>query len=174
MAVQTRPPQNPGPTRTADRLPRGGAQSTRGREVRLGVLGTLGLVVLLVGIPVALCIFVGYPLPRHAPSKDWLTTSISSTLIIKILACVVWLVWAHFFVCVLTEWRAVRRGRLPGHVMLGGGSQMLARRLVAAALLLTGAATVYTQSGLGAGSAPAPVVASQHASTPRAQSVDTA
>lgn len=171
MAVQTRPPRDAG-ARTPDRLPRGAAQAARGREVRLGVLGLLGLAVLLVGIPVALCLFVGYPLPRTAPSKDWLTTSISSTLIIKILACVVWVLWAHFLVCVLSEWRAVRRGRLPGHVLLGGGSQLLARRLVAAALLLSGAATVYTQSGLGAGSAPAPVVASQHAATTRTEATD--
>src|SRR5262245_55245179 len=138
MVITTRPPASGGPT---NRLPRSTAPANRGREIRLGLLGVLGLIVLVGGVPAALAIFVGYPLPTHAPSREWLTQSISATLIIKILACIAWVVWAHFVICLLTEWRAVRRGRLPGHVALGGGSQLLARRLVAAALLLSGAAT---------------------------------
>ncbi|WP_375493234.1 hypothetical protein [uncultured Jatrophihabitans sp.] len=133
-----------GPRRTTDRLPRGDAAGlNRGKEIRVGLLGALGIVALLIGVPVALSIFVGYPLPRSAPSKDWLTQSVTATLIIKILACVVWLLWAHFAVCVIAEWRALRNGRLPGDVPFGGGSQMLARRLVAAALLLAGTATAF-------------------------------
>jgi hypothetical protein len=128
-------------SRPPDRLPRLGSPADRGREIRLGVLGVLGLLVLVIGVPVALSLFVGYPLPRSAPSREWLTQSLSATLLIKVVACVVWAVWAHFVVCLVAEWRAVRRGRLPHAVALGGGSQALARRLVAAALLLGGAAT---------------------------------
>src|SRR3954452_23149070 len=119
MVITTRPSAPGGPT---NRLPRAAAPVNRGKEIRLGVLGVLGLIVLAAGVPALLIVFVGYPLPTHAPTQAWLTQSISATLIIKILACVVWLVWAHFVICLLTEWRAVRRGRLPGHVALGGGS----------------------------------------------------
>ncbi len=141
-----------GPRRSGDRLPRPQTETHRGAEIRLGLLGLLGILVLEVGIPFALVRFVGYPLPRSAPSRDWLTQSVSATLIINILACVVWLVWAHFTVCLLSEWRALRRGRLPGTVPFGGGNQLLARRLVAAALLLAGAATTFTNlAGTGGG-----------------------
>lgn len=149
MAQTTQRPQ-----RGADRLPRsGGDGGNRGHEIRIGALGVLGIVVLIIGIPVALSVFVGYPLPRSAPSKDWLTQSVTATLIIKILACVVWLLWAHFAVCIIAEWRALRHGRLPGDVPFGGGSQMLARRLVAAALLLAGTATAFGNLSTGASTA---------------------
>lgn len=166
MSVATRPPRNQGSSGRNDRLPRMQGTTNRGREIRLGVLGVLGLAVLVVGVPAALVVFVGYPLPRSAPSREWLTVSVSATLIIKILACVVWLVWAHFTVCLLSEWRAVRRGRLPSHVPLGGGSQLLARRLVAAALLLAGAATTFGHLGSSAPVArPPAVTAAVHAGT---------
>jgi len=152
----------------ANRLPRAATPANRGREVRLGVVGALGLLVFVAGIPVALCVFVGYPLPRTAPSRDWLTASISSTFVINVLACVVWVVWAHFVVCLIAEWRAVRRGRLPGAVPFGGGSQVLARRLVAAALLLGGVAAVVPHSSSSPGrtlTAAAPPSATHSAAT---------
>jgi nucleoid-associated protein YgaU len=136
----------------ANRLPRAVAPLDRGREIRLGLFGALGLALLVIGVPVALWLSVGYPLPATAPSRDWLTATLTATLIINILACVVWVVWAHFVICIAAEWRAVRRGRLPGTVPLGGGSQLVARRLVAAVLLLAGAAALVPHGG----SSPAP------------------
>lgn len=159
MAVQTR---RPGPQ---TRLPQPGAPIDRGREIRLGVLGVLGIAVLVIGVPAALVAFVGYPLPRSAPSKDWLTQTVTATLLIKVLACVLWVVWAHFVVCLLSEWRALRHGRLPSDVPLGGGSQLLARRLVAAALLLTGAATAFPHHAGGSSAVPRPPVAAHQTVT---------
>jgi hypothetical protein len=112
--------------------------------------------VLVIGIPAALIAFIGYPLPRTAPSKDWLTTTMSATFIINVLACIMWLVWGHFVICLLAEWRAVRRGRLPSVIPLGGGSQLIARRLVATALLLVGAATAIPHSSFTAPTSAAP------------------
>ena len=63
-------------------------------------------------------------------------------LVIKVLAVLVWIVWAHFLVCFLTEWRAFRAGRVPRPVPLGGGSQTVARQLVASILLLAGGASL--------------------------------
>src|SRR3954454_9169746 len=118
MAVGTRPSIQ----RHAARLPRvPGGPVNRGREIRIGLLGVLGIVLLVIGIPVALIVFVGYPLPRSTPSRDWLTESITATLIIKILACVVWIVWAHFTACIIAEWRGGRRGSPPRGLPFGGG-----------------------------------------------------
>lgn len=170
MSVQTRPPSR-GPSRpSSDRLPRAASPVNRNREIRLGLLGVSGLAALLIGIPVALVLFVGYPLPRSGPSSDWLTTSMSATLLIKVLACIVWLVWAHFVVCLVSEWQAVRRGRLPSGVPFGGGSQVIARRLIAAALLLTGVATAFPHSG-SSHSAARPTVAIAHVASPTAGAV---
>ncbi len=148
--TSTKSPGQPKSAKTAvpaDRLPRAGRPNDRGHEIRIGLLGTIGLLLLVVGIPAALILFVGYPLPRSAPSHSWLTTSLNARLLINVLACVVWVVWAHFAICIVAEWRAIRHGRLPGSVPLGGGSQFLARRLVAAVLLLAGAAAVVPHGG---------------------------
>lgn len=131
----------------------------RGREVRTGLLGVLGLLAVVVGVPVALALSVGNPLPTTLPSREWLVADVSATSVIRVLAAVLWLAWAHFAVCLLTEWRAARGGRgLPGEVPLGGGSQLVARRLVAAALLLAGAATLTPAPSTGAPARPAAVI----------------
>ncbi len=105
-------------------------------------MALLGSLVLIVGVPVALVYFVGNPLPTTPPTRDWLTADVTPTLVIDVLAVLVWVVWVHFLVCFLTEWRAVRAGRMPGRVAFGGGSQVLARQLVAGLLLLAGGASI--------------------------------
>ena len=144
---------------TAFRLPsRPPARQERQREVRSAILAALGLLVVLAGVPAALVLTVGNPLPTSVPSRDWLTAQVTATTVIKILGLALWFAWAHFAVCVLTEWRAARKGAgVPAEVPLGGGSQLLARRLVAAALLLAGAATMVPAAAVGsAPAAPAP------------------
>lgn len=140
QATTTRPSQARGNATSAARLPRG--TDSGGRRVRDGLLALVGSLVLLVGVPVALVVFVGNPLPTSAPSRDWLTADVTPTLVIDILAVLVWVVWVHFVVCFLTEWRAIRAGRMPDRVAFGGGSQVLARQLVAGILLLAGGASI--------------------------------
>jgi len=122
------------------KLPSRGAATQHRVAKGLGAL--VGALVLLVGVPVALVLLVGNPLPTTAPSRDWLTAEVTSELVINVLAVLVWVVWVHFVVCFLTEWRAVRAGRMPDRVVLGGGSQVLARQLVAGVLLLAGGAAL--------------------------------
>jgi hypothetical protein len=161
------------PTRpTVVKLPSRGA-ATRHRVAK-GLAALLGALVLLVGVPVALVLLVGNPLPTTAPSRDWLTAEVTADLVINVLAVLVWIVWVHFVVCFLTEWRAVRAGRMPDRVLLGGGSQVLARQLVAGVLLLAGGAALAT--GLSqAYDAPAPtptptaVARADAAATPRSE-----
>ncbi|HEU0101697.1 MAG TPA: hypothetical protein VFR07_05195 [Mycobacteriales bacterium] len=161
MSTRTRPP-------AADRLPSPAPRpDRRPSELRTGLLGVLGLLAVVVGVPVALLLLVGNPLPTTAPSRDWLTADVSTTTVLHVLAAALWLAWAHFAACVLTEWRAAWRGRgLPGQVPLGGGSQLLARRLVAAALLLAGAATLTAPGSTPA--QPADTAVSQTLRTPAA------
>ena len=130
------------------RLPVAGPTPRERRSERLrGAAALLGTLVVVIGVPVALLVFIGNPLPTSLPSRDWLTADISIDVILKVIALVVWAVWAHFVVCLLTEFRAARRGSgLPTAVPFGGGNQFLARKLVAAALLLAGAATLAPQA----------------------------
>lgn len=129
----------PNPESAPSRLPR--HPDAGGRRVRTGLAALLGSLVLIVGVPVGLVAFVGNPLPTTMPTRAWLTADVTATLVIDVLAVLVWVVWVHFVVCFLTEWRAVRAGRMPGRVALGGGSQVLARQLVAGILLLAGGAS---------------------------------
>jgi len=143
------------PRPTVVKLPSRGAATQH--RVAKGAAALVGALALLAGVPVALVLLVGNPLPRTAPSRDWLTAEVTPDLVLEVLAVLVWIVWVHFVVCFLTEWRAVRAGRMPDRVLLGGGSQVLARQLVAGVLLLAGGAGIA--SGLSqayADPAPAP------------------
>ena len=130
----------PAPSRRPTALP--AAEGQQEHRVARGAAALVGALLLLVGVPVALVLLIGDPLPTSAPSHDWLTADVTPEMVIDIVAVLVWVVWVHFVVCFLTEWRAVRRGRLPHRVMMGGGSQLLARQLVAGVLLLAGGASV--------------------------------
>src|SRR4051794_18980908 len=150
-----RPLRSARPQARPDTLPRAGAEPRR--RTGTALLAALAALVLLVGVPVGLVLAVGNPLPTTAPSTSWLTADLTPMLVIKVLAVLVWVVWAHFLVCFLTEWRAFRAGRVPRQVLLGGGSQTLARQLVASILLLAGGATLASRvSAPGAGPDPAP------------------
>jgi hypothetical protein len=88
------------------------------------VLSALVLLAVVVGVPVLLVRFVGWPLPTTLPDRSWLTAPIGAATLVKVFAGAVWLAWLHFTVCVAVEVRAELRsdGRLT-HVPLGGGSQ---------------------------------------------------
>ena len=108
----------------------------------------VALLVLVVGVPGALAVLVGWPLPHGAPSLDWLQQEITVSTFLHILTVVVWLAWAQFTACVLVEVKAALSGvGVPGRVPGAGPSQMLARQLVAA-LLLVGATAASLTPGL--------------------------
>ncbi|MDH6217724.1 BTAD domain-containing putative transcriptional regulator [Streptomyces pseudovenezuelae] len=108
----------------------------------------VALLVLVVGVPGALAMFIGWPLPNGAPSLDWLQNEITVTTFLHILTVIVWLAWAQFTACVLVEVKAAMSGvGVPGRVPGAGASQLLARQLVAA-LLLVGATAASLTPGL--------------------------
>ncbi|MEU1051241.1 BTAD domain-containing putative transcriptional regulator [Streptomyces sp. NPDC005876] len=106
------------------------------------------LVVLVLGVPFALATQIGWPLPSGAPSLDWLQREISVQTFLNILTVIVWFAWAQFAACVLVEVKAALSGvGVPGRVPGAGPSQLLARQLVAA-LLLVGATAAGLTPGL--------------------------
>jgi hypothetical protein len=106
-------------------------------------MALIAIAALLGGVPYALWTWGGgAPWPSSAPSGDWLTDSLGAEQILGILVAVLWLAWAHFAVCVVVE--AVQGRRAGARQVPGGsvGTQSLARRLVASAMLLVGSAAV--------------------------------
>ncbi|MFJ2832736.1 BTAD domain-containing putative transcriptional regulator [Streptomyces sp. NPDC087263] len=133
----------PGPrNRTPQPLPR--------RRRTFGDLGKafgafLALVVLLVGVPGALATQMGWPLPSGAPTLDWLQQEITVDTFLNVLTVLVWFAWAQFTACVLVEVKAALSGvGLPNRVPGSGPSQLLARQLVAALLLVGATAASFT------------------------------
>ncbi|MEU6070368.1 BTAD domain-containing putative transcriptional regulator [Streptomyces sp. NPDC047082] len=111
-------------------------------------LALIALLVLVVGVPGALAVEVGWPLPHAAPSLDWLQQEITVQTFLHVLTVIVWLAWAQFTACVLVEVKAALSGvGIPGRVPGAGPSQLLARQLVAA-LLLVGATAAGLTPGL--------------------------
>src|SRR5262245_13385826 len=77
----------------------------------------LALLGLVCGVPAAPWYFVGWPLPRTAPTTwdGWtriLTSSLPDKAVINLLAVALWIVWAAFTYSVAIELAAVRRGRI--------------------------------------------------------------
>ncbi|MEU8960904.1 BTAD domain-containing putative transcriptional regulator [Streptomyces sp. NPDC048491] len=112
-------------------------------------LAFVALLGLVVGVPAALASFAGWPLPHRMPSLDMVQQQISVNVFVKILTLVVWLAWAQFTACVLVEVKAAVSGvGLPSRVPGAGPSQLLARQLIAAVLLITATAASFAP-GLG-------------------------
>lgn len=156
------------------RLPASGPRS-RGAEVLLGLLGLVGVVLLVGGVPWLLVQAFGSPWPDETPTTDWLTDQVGTETVLTLLSLVVWLAWLHFVVCLAVEAVAEVRGRgLSPRVPGGGvGTQALAHRLVALVLLLVGAgaATLPTASALAA-DAPQQAVGTVQADERRASDRD--
>ncbi|NEC86106.1 BTAD domain-containing putative transcriptional regulator [Streptomyces sp. SID12501] len=111
-------------------------------------LAFVALAVLLVAVPYALAVFVGWPFPDGSPSLDWLQEEITVKTFTGVLGVIVWIAWAQFTACVLVEVKAALSGvGMPGRVPGAGPSQLLARQLVAA-LLLVGATAASLTPGL--------------------------
>ncbi|QIB44213.1 BTAD domain-containing putative transcriptional regulator [Streptomyces aureoverticillatus] len=145
MARRTTPSSTGPRNRTPQPLP--GRRRSAGDFVK-AFIAFVALAALVFGVPGALAYFVGWPLPGGAPSMDWLQQEITVGTFINVLTVVVWLAWAQFTACVLVEVKAALSGvGMPGRVPGAGPSQVLARQLVAA-LLLVGATAASFAPGL--------------------------
>ncbi|MEV0170915.1 BTAD domain-containing putative transcriptional regulator [Streptomyces sp. NPDC050803] len=111
-------------------------------------LAFVALIVLVVGVPGALAMQLGWPVPSTWEPQEWLTNELNVGTFLHILTFFVWLAWAQFTACVIVEMKAAVSGvGVPGRVPGAGPSQLLARQLVAA-LLLVGATAASLTPGL--------------------------
>ena len=120
----------------------------RGDAVR-GAFAAVLVLAIVAGVPAALVIVVGNPVPRLPSSAPG--GRVGPEFVLDVIVCIVWLAWAQLVSCLVAELVAgVRGSGLPRRVPFASGAQQdLARRLVTAVLLLATA-------GHGLHSAPAP------------------
>ena len=132
----------------------------RGRtpaDIAIGLLAVVLLAALTIGVPAALVMIIGLPVPKSMPSMSVLTGQLDVLTILKILSVVVWLAWLQLVWCVIVEIRAaVRNVGVPSRVPLSGGTQSVAHRLVTAALLLFSAAAALSPAVSQLAAAPQP------------------
>lgn len=119
----------------------------------LGSLATI--VALLVGIPIALWLLAGSPLPTALPSfsevGDTLThKGLSDSTLIKIVALIGWLAWLQIGASIVVETIAWVRGRPAPHLTFVGPIQPMARKLIATAALLVSSSNASTIASAGA------------------------
>ncbi|WP_328537299.1 LysM peptidoglycan-binding domain-containing protein [Streptomyces sp. NBC_00344] len=138
--ARTNPGSTGGPTnRTPQPLPR---RRTAG-DIGKAFFAFLALAGLLLAVPLALST-QGWPLPHSMPSVDMVQQQITVDTFVNILVVVVWLAWAQFAACVLVEIKAAVSGvGMPSHIPGAGPSQMLARQLIAALLLVSATAASF-------------------------------
>ena len=115
---------------------------TRTIKIAKGLSAFILLAVLLIAVPWALWHYVGWPLPHGLPSWSQFTTALNQhgipdQVLLKALACVVWISWAILATSVLVEVPAAARGRAARRLAVIGPLQPLVGHLVAAILVAT-------------------------------------
>jgi nucleoid-associated protein YgaU len=113
----------------------------RAADVGRGLVALAVTVALVVGIPAALAIGVGSPLPDRlttpaAAARALGAGDVSDTVVVSLLALACWLLWCELTVTLAVEAVAYRRGRRAGRIPLAGGVQRGASGLVARIALL--------------------------------------
>jgi DNA-binding SARP family transcriptional activator/nucleoid-associated protein YgaU len=125
-----------------------------------GVGSLVLLAALLVGPPVGLAYFVGWPLPAGVPSladiSEGVRVGIGDVVVVKALAIVAWVLWGQVAFAILDEAAATLRGRAARHRSVVPGLQAAIGRLVASATLVATAFTPLQAAGA-ASVAPEPV-----------------
>lgn len=108
-----------------------------------GFVATLAVVALLIGLPLALAVFVGRPWPHTLPAFDVMWRNIrrgefTDSAVVHVLALVLWLAWARLAVSLLIELLAKLTGRSAPRVAALGSFQQFAAALVTAIVLFVG------------------------------------
>ncbi len=119
------------------RAPLDGARRVRrAGDLLRGLVSAVLLLGIVVGIPAALWVVVGNPIPEIP--RDPLGGQVPIEFVLDVIVCIVWLAWAQLVSCLIVELVAgVRGSGLPWRVPFAAAAQQdLARRLVTAVLLL--------------------------------------
>lgn len=129
-------------------------------DVVRGVASLVAVLVLLVGIPAALLVVAGNPLPSVLPSLDAvaavLTQPDDGSLFVAALAWLAWIGWATFAVAVLVEIPAQIRGRATPHLPAIGPQQRAAAMLVASIAVLVASPVLIASPPANALAPPSP------------------
>jgi hypothetical protein len=104
-----------------------------------GLGSFFGLLAIGIGLPVALVVLIGWPLPTSLPSlgelSDYLTQiGIPDEFLLNLIAVALWVLWVAFMVSVIVEVSALLCGVVARRV-IGGPVQVLAASMVAAIVL---------------------------------------
>ena len=114
----------------------------RSADVVRGMAALALLAGLVVGVPILLWVWAGWPLPSSVPSwagisEAWADRYVPDTVWLSALAVVAWVAWAWLTAAVVVEVLAVARERVATRVPLAGPLQSWAHRLVGTAALVT-------------------------------------
>jgi nucleoid-associated protein YgaU/DNA-binding SARP family transcriptional activator len=112
-------------------------------RVARALMAVVVLAALMIGVPLALAIFVGWPLPTSVPSLTSVehalsAREVSDTVVVKSLAVVVWIAWTQLAVAVVVEVVALFRGRAPKPTLVAGPMRRAAASLVASIAVVSG------------------------------------
>jgi nucleoid-associated protein YgaU/DNA-binding SARP family transcriptional activator len=111
------------------------------RQRAAAVVRVLAGLTLLAGVPAALVVTVGWPLPREVPSLEQLREAfdrhgVPLEVLMNTLAVVMWVAWAQLVVAVVAETVAAARGRQASRAAVVPGVQLVARHFVASGALV--------------------------------------
>lgn len=106
-----------------------------------GLVALIALLLLVVGVPAALVVAVGWPLPAEVPTADAVQEAltrrgIDDIVVVKTLAVLLWLTWAQVAVAFLIEVAGLVRGRAPSRAPALPAVQLMVAKLVAATALV--------------------------------------
>src|SRR4051794_37441364 len=108
-------------------------------RIAVGLLAAAALLVLVVGLPWALCHYIGWPLLDHVPGftelKARLVAPLLPTTLLDILAFACWLIWAIFVIDVARSGVVAAQGVRGRQLRIGGPVRRTAGALVAAIFL---------------------------------------
>ena len=109
-----------------------------------GLAGRTITTALLLGLPVALLATIGWPLPTAWPGIDTISRHITDgdipdAFLIKLIACVVWIVWAQIAAATVLEYVAIVQGKVSTRTPLMPGVRLLAAKLATWTTLLLSA-----------------------------------
>jgi hypothetical protein len=113
----------------------------RAADVGRGLVALVTAILLVAGVPAALAVGAGSPLPDHLPTPPAAVRALGAgdvpdRFVVALLALACWLLWCEVTVSLAVEAVAYRRGRRAGRIPLAGGVQRGASGLIARIALL--------------------------------------